>query len=157
MNWSVQIAKQLRTLYFGKNWTAATYKQHLQDVTYEEATQTMEGFNNIAMLVNHTLYYMRVQMPVLNGGALVASDKESFEYPPPQSEEEWQTLLAEMWTIVEDFAAKVESLPDDIWETSFGDEKYGSYYRNIQGTIEHSHYHLGQIVYLKKWIRAKSN
>ena len=39
-----------------------------------------------------------------------------------------------------------------LWEP-FGDGKYGDYFRNIQGVIEHAHYHLGQIVLVKKLIR----
>jgi hypothetical protein len=30
-------------------------------------------------------------------------------------------------------------------------EKYGNYYRNIHGIIEHIHYHLGQIVLIEKY------
>ena len=44
----------------------------------------------------------------------------------------------------------MEQLPETmLWET-FADEKYGNYYRNIHGIIEHTHYHLGQIVLIKK-------
>jgi hypothetical protein len=44
----------------------------------------------------------------------------------------------------------VEQLPSiQLWET-FTDEKYGTYYSNLQGIIEHIHYHLGQIVVIKK-------
>lgn len=32
----------------------------------------------------------------------------------------------------------------------FVEEKYGSYYRNIDAMIEHSYYHLGQIVLINK-------
>ena len=31
-------------------------------------------------------------------------------------------------------------------------EKYGNYFRNLTGIIEHLHYHLGQIVLIKKLI-----
>ncbi len=45
---------------------------------------------------------------------------------------------------------QIEQLPESkLWET-FSDEKYGNYYRNIHGIIEHIHYHLGQIVLIKK-------
>ncbi len=47
-------------------------------------------------------------------------------------------------------------LPDAILTTAFYDEKYGSYYRNLQGTIEHSHYHLGQLVLVKKILRQEA-
>jgi hypothetical protein len=32
----------------------------------------------------------------------------------------------------------------------FVDEKYGTYLRNIEAMIEHSYYHLGQIVLIRK-------
>lgn len=44
----------------------------------------------------------------------------------------------------------IEQLPESqLWET-FADEKYGNYYRNLHGAIEYAHYHLGQIVLVKK-------
>lgn len=43
-------------------------------------------------------------------------------------------------------------MDDRILDKPFIDEKYGSYIRNIEGVIEHSYYHLGQIVLLKKMI-----
>jgi hypothetical protein len=39
---------------------------------------------------------------------------------------------------------------DNKLTESFVEEKYGTYYRNIDAMIEHSYYHLGQIVLLKK-------
>jgi hypothetical protein len=38
----------------------------------------------------------------------------------------------------------------------FWDEKYGNYYTNVQAVIEHCHYHLGQVVLIKKII-AEAN
>ena len=52
----------------------------------------------------------------------------------------------------EKFADKVEQLADNILDQPFADEKYGSYLRNIEGVIEHSYYHLGQISLLRKLI-----
>jgi len=37
-----------------------------------------------------------------------------------------------------------EQLPDNKWEEIFVQEKYGTYYRNLHGLIEHTHYHLGR-------------
>lgn len=54
----------------------------------------------------------------------------------------------------ENFAGLVEQLPESaLWE-SMSDEKYGNYYRNLHGIIEHTHYHLGQIVLIKKILLA---
>ena len=44
----------------------------------------------------------------------------------------------------------IEQLADEKLDSSFVDEKYGTYQRNIEGMIEHSYYHLGQIVLIKK-------
>lgn len=54
------------------------------------------------------------------------------------------------WTDAENFASLIEQLPESKLDEIFVDEKYGSYYRNFLGIIEHIHYHLGQIVLIKK-------
>ncbi len=41
---------------------------------------------------------------------------------------------------------------DSILDQPFIEKKYGSYLRNIEGVIEHSYYHLGQISLIKKMI-----
>ena len=38
---------------------------------------------------------------------------------------------------------------------SFVDEKYGDYQRNIDVMIEHTYYHLGQILIIKKLINER--
>ena len=76
--------------------------------------------------------------------------KYSFAHPPIQSKEDWEKLLDKLWTDAETFASLIEQLPESkLWE-DFADGKYGNYYRNIHGIIEHTHYHLGQIVLIKK-------
>jgi hypothetical protein len=60
--------------------------------------------------------------------------------------------LDKTWADAENFASLVVQMPESkLWEI-FSDEKYGNYYTNIHGTIEHTHYHLGQIVLIKKII-----
>lgn len=150
MSLSSHIAKHFREVYFGGNWTASNFKQHLADITWEQATTHVYTLNTIAVLVYHTNYYISAVMKVLEGEPLSASDKFSFDCPPIHSEEDWQNLLEKSFTDAERFAALIEQLPDSkIWEP-FSDGKYGNYYRNLQGVIEHTHYHLGQIVLIKK-------
>ncbi|RBQ03329.1 DUF1572 family protein [Pedobacter miscanthi] len=52
------------------------------------------------------------------------------------------------------FADAVEKMPDEKFDEVFVNEKYGSYLRNIEAVIEHSYYHLGQIVLIRKLIFA---
>ena len=61
-------------------------------------------------------------------------------------------MLNKTWDDAETFASLVEQLPEaKLWEDFWG-SKYGNYYRNIHGVIEHTHYHLGQIVLIKKML-----
>ena len=50
----------------------------------------------------------------------------------------------------EKFATHVEQMDDNLFDQPFIAEKYGNYLRNIEGVIEHSYYHLGQISLVKK-------
>ncbi|MEG1377632.1 MAG: DUF1572 domain-containing protein, partial [Myroides sp.] len=64
----------------------------------------------------------------------------------------WNLFLNRFWNDTEEFALKVESMRDEKLDSVFVDEKYGSYRRNIEAMIEHSYYHLGQIVLIKKML-----
>ncbi|HEX4849510.1 MAG TPA: DUF1572 domain-containing protein, partial [Puia sp.] len=106
----------------------------------------------IAALVFHTNYYVNAVLNVLKGTPISAHDKYSFDLPPILSEVDWENLVSKSWTDAEEFAKLVEEIPDEkLWET-FVTEKYGNYYRNLHGVIEHCHYHLGQIVLIKKMV-----
>lgn len=150
MNISKQIAKHFREVYFGGNWAGSNFKDVLAGVTWEQATTQVYSLNTIATLVFHANYYVTAVLKVLRGGPLNAKDEYSFDYPPISSPEDWENMLSRVRAEAETFANLVEQLPEDrLWE-NFTDEKYGNYYRNLHGIIEHCHYHLGQIVLVKK-------
>lgn len=152
------IAKHLRDVYFGVNWTWSNYKDVLADVTWQQATTQVHGLNTIATLVFHTHYFVGVAaIPVLQGGPLNAKDKYSWNHPPIESEEDWQKMLDQMFTDAETLAGLIEQLPDDILDKTFVEEKYGNYFRNLNGIIEHCHYHLGQIAIIKKIVAAEAS
>ncbi|MBI5913965.1 MAG: DUF1572 domain-containing protein [Bacteroidetes bacterium] len=152
MHLTAQIAKHFRDVHFGGNWTSVNLKATLADVTWQQATTKVHSFNTIATLVFHIGYYVNVVMKVLQGGPLEGNDKLSFDHPPIQSQEDWDTLLNKTWAEAKAFAGLIEQLPDSIVLENFSDGKYGNYYRNLTGIIEHTHYHLGQIVLIKKWL-----
>ena len=155
MNLTMQIAKHIREVYFGGNWTAVNLKDNLADVTWQQATTQVHSLNTIDALVYHINYFVNAVLKVLQGGPLDAHDKYSFDLPPISSQQDWEKLLDEMFTNAEKFAGLVEQLPENkLWE-DFAGEKYGNYYRNIHGIIEHTHYHLGQIVLIKKILADK--
>jgi len=147
-----QIAKQFRDVHFGGNWTSSNLKDHLSNVTWQQATTKVYNFNTIATLAYHMHYYVEAVTKVLQGGPLDASDKYSFDHPPIASPEDWDAFLQKIWTDAENFALLIEQLPDSKLLDPFADGKYGNVFRNITGVIEHMHYHLGQIVLIKKML-----
>lgn len=150
MNLSAHIAKHFRDVHFGGNWTSVNLKDTLAGVTWQQATTQVHGFNTIAALVFHINYYVSAVLKVLQGGPLEAHDKYSFDLPPITSAEDWEKLLDKTRTDAENFANAIGQLPESkLWE-DFSDKKYGNYYRNLHGIIEHIHYHLGQIALIKK-------
>lgn len=150
MNISNHLAAHLRAVYFGGNWTVSNVRAHLADVTWQQATTRVKDLNTIAMLLYHMHYYVCALSGVLQGKPLEAKDAYSFDVPPIASQADWEQLLAQVWADAEHTAKQIEALPEQRLDEIFVDEKYGTYYRNIQGIIEHLHYHLGQIVLLKK-------
>jgi len=103
-------------------------------------------------LLYHINYFVSAALQVLEGKELDAHDKFSFDHPLIEMKEDWEKLLEKVWADAERFAKLVEELPEEkLWEP-FAKERYGNYYRNIHGIIEHSHYHLGQIVMIEKLI-----
>ena len=154
MHLPAQIAKHFRDVYYGGNWTSSSLKQHVADISWQEATTQVYGLNSIATLVYHLSYYISAVLKVLQGGPLDAKDVYSFDHPPIQSPEDWEKMLDKVWADAEQFSA--EQLPADKFGEDFQDPKYGNYYRNLHGVIEHIHYHLGQIVVIKKILRQKN-
>ena len=150
MHTPAQIAKHFREVNFGGNWTWSNLKDQLEGIDWQQATTTVHSFNTIAALTFHINYYVATVLKVLRGESLEGHDKFSFAHPPIQSQEDWDNMLAKTWKDAEDFASLVEQLPESILDEDLADKKYGNYYRNLHGIIEHTHYHLGQIALIKK-------
>ncbi|MBL0339848.1 MAG: DUF1572 domain-containing protein [Bacteroidetes bacterium] len=152
MNTTKQIAKHFREVHFGGNWTSSNLKEQLSDVTWIQATTKIHSFNTIATLAFHINYYVAAILRILQSEDLNASDKLSFDHPPINNQADWDNMLNKFWQDAELFATLLEQLPDEkLWKI-FADIKYGIYFRNLLGLNEHTHYHLGQIVLLKKLV-----
>lgn len=145
-----QIAKHLREVHFGDNWTSVNLKNTLSGITWQQAITKVHTLNTIAALVFHINYYVSAVLKVLQGESLNASDKFSFDLPPINSADDWEKLVNKTFKEAELLAAQIEKLDDAILFENFTDVKYGNYYRNLHGIIEHIHYHLGQITLVKK-------
>lgn len=157
MSTTSQLAKRFREVLLDGKWIANTnFKEQLSDVTWEQATTKIDSLNTIAMLTFHIDYYIAGLVNVFEGGDLEIKDKFSFDLLPIESQEQWEALLNKLWNDSEKFAILLEQMQDSKLDEVFVDEKYGTYLRNIDGMIEHSYYHLGQITLIKKMIFFKN-
>ena len=147
----LQLANRFREVILNGMWVAGTnFKDQLSNVSWQQATQKTGSLNTIAALTAHIHYYISGMLNVLEGGTLDIKDKFSFDFPPVTSQEDWENILAKFWNDSEQFANLVAQLTEEKLKEDFADRKYGSYERNINAMIEHSYYHLGQIVLIKK-------
>ncbi len=148
-----QIADRFREIILNGTWIANTnYTDLLSKTTWKQATTKIGSLNTIAALTFHINYYIEGVLNVFEGGSLDIRDKYSFDAPPIESQEGWGGLLENLQINAEKFATQVELMPDEKLDEVFVDEKYGSYGRNIEGIIEHSYYHLGQVSLIRKLI-----
>lgn len=151
-----QLAKRFREVLLDGLWIANTnFKDQLSDVTWQQAVTKIDSLNTIAMLTFHIDYYIAGIVNVFEGGDLEIKDKFSFDLPSIESQQQWEALLSKLWTDSERFVALLEQMPDSQLDEVFVDEKYGTYRRNIDGVIEHSYYHLGQITLIKKLLKSR--
>lgn len=151
---SNQLANRFKEVLLKGKWIANTnFKDQLSNVTWQQATKKIGSLNTIAALAYHINYYLAGVLNVFEGGSLEIRDKYSFDLPQIKTKEDWDSLLGELWANAEKFAYHVELMSDEKLESIFVEEKYGNYRRNIEGIIEHSYYHLGQISLIKKLIK----
>jgi uncharacterized damage-inducible protein DinB len=147
------LASRLREVFLNGRWIANTnFKDQLESLSWQQATTKIDKLNTIALLTFHINYYLDGILSAFTTGSLDIRDKFSFDMPAIESETEWKKLLHTFLENAEKFATYIEQLDDAAFDKYFIEEKYGNFYRNIEGVIEHSYYHLGQISLLRKLI-----
>ena len=148
-----ELAKRFSDVILNNSWVANnSYKNQLTDLPLEVVLFKYQSLHNIAALAQHVHYYIAGILNVFNGGNLDIKDIYSFDFPPINTIEQWHTFLAVFWTEAASFIQKLEEMDENTLNSIFVKKEYGTYYFNINTLIEHSYYHLGQIVLIKKLI-----
>jgi Protein of unknown function (DUF1572) len=146
-----ELARHIREIHFGNNWTDVDMTMVLKDVTWQQAVATpIPNANSIAVLVFHMNFYLNYVHKSIKEGVYPFEHNDSFKVSPIQSETDWQALLQKTWDDAEAFAQTVEKLSVSPNFFNAVPPYHNSFYKNLQGIVEHNHYHLGQIVLLKK-------
>ncbi len=153
MTRSAALAHRLDEVFLNGKWIANTnYKEQISDLSWEEATKRISGLNSIAMLTFHINYYLDGLLHFFNKGELTIKDKYSFNMPEIKSQQDWEVLKTQFLKNAQAFAVYIKHMDDSQLDAVFIDKKYGTYLRNVEGMIEHSYYHFGQISLIKKLV-----
>ena len=148
-----ELAKRFSDVILNNSWVANnSYKNQLIDLPLEVILFKYQSLHSIAALTQHVHYYIAGILNVFNGGNLDIKDIYSFDFPPIHTIEQWHTFLAVFWTDAASFTQKLEEMDENTLNSIFVKKEYGTYHFNINTLIEHSYYHLGQIVLIKKLI-----
>lgn len=156
MNHQINLANRFREVILNGTWIANTnFKDQLEKLDYRIAIAKFQNLNTISDLAQHIHYYIKGVKNVLLGGNLEISDQYSFDFPPIESQQQWENFLENFLKDSEEFSTLIETLPQEKLNEDFVEKKYGTYLRNLDGMIEHCYYHLGQIALIKKIINQK--
>lgn len=148
-----QLANRLREVILNGTWIANTnLKDQLEDIDWKIANKEIQSLNSISNLARHIHYYIAGVKQALTKGTLEIKDAYSFDFSPIRSQKEWKTFQNKFWEDTEKLTSRVEKMSEAELNQNFVDKKYGNCLRNINGLIEHSYYHLGQIVLIKKML-----
>jgi len=135
------------------NWTEIYLDDVIADVTYTEAVAVPSGLtNSIAMLVYHIAFYNNIVFERLKGNSPSIDSTNGFA-ANIADEDSWQQLKQTCFASFKKLADAVAALPEEkLYEPALYNPE-DTYYKTFHGIVEHAHYHLGQIVLLKKFIR----
>lgn len=151
------LANRLEEILLSGKWVVGTnFKEQIEDLTWTEATKKVENFNTIANLTFHINYYLSGVMEVFKGGDLTIRDKYSFDAPEINSEMDWHIRKEKLVKDSESFIQFIRNMEPERLMDVFVKEEYGSFYRSVDVIIEHTYYHLGQIILIKKRIKNRS-
>jgi uncharacterized damage-inducible protein DinB len=154
MNIKSLVAQHIRDVLKG-NWTDIFLEDVLTDTTLEEANFIPASKNSIAMIVNHLKFYNEVAMLRLeNVDKAIDPETNGFNVELIDTEEKWQQFKNAMLASFIKLAEQVEAMPEEkLFE--FTPSGHSTFYKTLHGIVEHAHYHMGQIVIIKKFIRNK--
>ena len=154
MNITKLIAEHITAVYEGNNWTDVCIAGTLEDISWQEAQQvTTATVNTIAALVNHLCYWNEVLLQRSKGKNPFIPELNGYDVKELKDESDWSKLKEETHESFTKLADAVKNFPEENLDGSYALGK-SSYYKNFQGIVEHAHYHLGQVVIIKKLIRS---
>lgn len=151
MSESKRIAQQMKQGFEKDCWAGPSLLEILDGVDYKMAiAKPIPNAHTIWELVMHLVSGQHLMQSMVKGEIKekIAFD-DWWEPVPEQTEANWNATLERLKKQESELHALVAAFPDDCLDTPF--VKGGSSaYNNLQGHVQHTLYHAGQILILKK-------
>ena len=146
------IASHITDCFDGENWTGVNIDGTIKDINWQQVQQqTAASQNTIASLLHHLYYWNGILLQRVEGKNPSVPESNGYDVQELKTESDWNELKEKTHQSFIQLADAVKNFPEEkLFDTSPTGKS--SYYKNFQGIIEHAHYHLGQMVILKKLI-----
>lgn len=151
------LAKQLQITHSGSPWTDNSFKTAIAGISARLAFKKPPGDrNSIAEIVRHMIAWKEFLVRKLEGDSdYDLAQKDSFDMQPykAMNETAWKRLLKDADAMQARLIALLEELDPDALGQTVPKRKYRMS-GLLNGVLQHDIYHIGQLVLLKKQLKA---
>ena len=149
-----RIADQLKRAFHGEAWSGPSVKESLEGVTAEMAfEQALPEAHSIWELVHHiTAWVQFVHKRVVSGESVNVTQELNFPPVNDKSEGAWQESITKMEAAEEALRKAILDFPESRLNEIFHAQSGTSYYIQMHGAVQHSLYHAGQIILMKRFL-----
>jgi uncharacterized damage-inducible protein DinB len=149
-----RLEEQLRCSFEGGSWHGPSVREALDGVTAEEAWRhPIPGAHSIWELVLHLSGTYSLVLRRLNGDATELSPEEDWPVVESPLAANWTAALDVLRSLNQQLRAAVQHFNEDALDQPLGTRRYTAYEQFI-GVTQHDLYHAGQIVLLRRALRA---
>lgn len=149
-----RIVDQMRRAYEGEAWHGPSLREALAGVTAAEAAaRPVPGAHSIREIVQHLVAWEDTLRRRLAGEPLREPAEGDWPGAPEESEDGWRALLRRLDERSRRLREAVAALDD----AQLDEPPYpgtATRYVTLHGAVQHALYHAGQVVLLRKAVRA---
>lgn len=148
-----RISSLFEKLYAGSPWIDVTIKETLTGISAKEAaSHPLDKCNSVWEIVNHLISWRLNVLRRVQGEVITTPSHNYIEEIVDTSEAAWQITLQQLEDSQEKWLTFLESFREDDFSKVYPNNQV-NYYEHIHGIIQHDAYHLGQIVFLVKYLK----
>lgn len=149
------IAEQLKETFEGDPWFGRNLKAILSDADPMTLFETPNGQHSLYQLLLHTVNWRQfvISRLIHDDEAVKQFEENDWDEKRTANEHEWQLALEKLFQTQFVILEALEKADDDLLDKNVKDREY-NYRKLLNGIVQHDIYHLGQMAYLIKYLKA---